>query len=123
MKRAIFLIALGAMAAMFASPVLLADVKTREKTTVKVEGFLGGFINRAAGGNDGILATVAVKGNRMSRMDNNGGQIVDLSEQKVYTLDVKKKEFTVLTFAQLREQLLEAKKKMEEQAKSMPQAD
>jgi hypothetical protein len=123
MKRSAVLLALSVVAVMLVVPTLLADVKTRERSTVRVEGFLGSFINRSLGGNEGIVATVSVKGNRMSRMDNNNGQIVDLAEEKVYSLDIRRKEYTVLTFAQMREQLLEAKKKLEEQARSMPQAE
>ncbi len=49
-----------------ASPSLLADVKTREKTTFSLEGVLGGVV-RIFGGRaarEGVESTVAVKGNR-----------------------------------------------------------
>jgi hypothetical protein len=55
------------LCAVVLAPVLHADVKTVQKTTFKLEGLLGAFLNRAAGGDDGLTATTAIKGNRMSR--------------------------------------------------------
>jgi hypothetical protein len=118
MKRSVRWFTLAVVAVLMA-PQILADVKTREKTTMKLEGFLGGMISRMAGGSDGITSTVAVKGNRMSSINDTSGQIVDLSEEKIYVLDVKKKEYRVVTFADMRKQMEEAKKAFEQQAQSM----
>ena len=98
---------------------LLADVKTREKTTFKLEGMLGRMVNIFGGSaaRDGVTSTVAVKGNRRSRISDVTGEIVDLSEQKVYELDIKKKEYKVTTFEELRRRLQEAKDKAEKDAK------
>jgi hypothetical protein len=123
MNRAVTLLTLSAVVAAVSGATLLADVKTKERSTVRVEGLIGSFINRAAGGNDGTTSTIALKGSRMVRMDTNAGQVVDLSEEKVYNLDVRRKEYTVRTFAEMRQQMLEEKKKLEDQARSMPQAD
>jgi hypothetical protein len=119
MKRTTVLLALLA-AAVAAAPALLADVKTTEKTTMKFEGFMGGMMSRMAGGADGITSTVAVKGQRMLRTDGaTTGELVDLAEQKVYRLDIKKKEYTVLTFAQMRAEMEKAKADMEKQMQGM----
>jgi hypothetical protein len=101
---------------------LHADVKTREKVTFKLEGFLGKMVNIFGGSaaRDGITSTVAVKGNRMSRINETTGKIIDLAEQKQYELDVKKKEYKVVTFDELRRQLQEERDKAEKQAKSQP---
>jgi hypothetical protein len=123
MNRAVTILVSSVVIGAISGVTLLADVKTKERTTVRVEGLLGSFINRAAGGNDGITSTVALKGSRMVRTQTNSGQVVDLSEEKVYNLDVRRKEYTVRTFAELRQELLEQKKKLEDQARSMPQAD
>jgi len=109
--------------AVLTAPLVLADVKTREKTTMKFEGFLGGIINRMAGGSDGITSTVAVKGNRMASINDSNGQIIDLSEEKIYVLDVKKKEYRVMTFAEMRTQMEEVKKSLEQQSQSMKPED
>lgn len=101
---------------------LYADVKTREKVTFKLEGFLGRMMNVFGGSaaKDGVTSTVAVKGDRLSRISDTTGQIVDLAEQKVYDLDVKKKEYRVTTFAELRRRLQEAREKAEKEAKNRP---
>jgi hypothetical protein len=76
---------------------------------------LGKMVNIFGGkdAREGTVTTVAVKGSRMSSMTNDGGQIVDLSEEKVYQVDSKKKNYRVMTFAQIRQQMEEAKAKAE----------
>jgi hypothetical protein len=107
------------------APALLADVKTTEKTTFKLEGFLGRVVNVFGGSaaRDGVTSTVAVKGSRMSRVSDATGQIIDLSEEKVYDVDVKKKEYKVTTFEELRRRLKEERDRAEKQAKSRPAED
>jgi len=60
---------------------------------------------------------VAVKGNRKATMSDATGQIVDLTEEKVYDLDIKKKSYTVTTFAQMRKQMEEARLEAEKAAR------
>jgi hypothetical protein len=110
-----------AAAALFA-PVVHADAKVREKSQVKIEGLLGRFAGMVGGGavKDGITNSVAVKGQRMSTLNDQNGRIVDLGEEKVYDIDLKKKEYRVFTFAQLREQWKKAQADMEKNAKDMP---
>lgn len=116
MKRSFALIAIVAALA----AAVHADVKTREKTTFKLEGFLGRMVNMFGGAKDGVISTVAVKGNRLARMSDTSGQIIDLGEQKVYDLDVKKKEYTITTFEELRRRLREAREKAEKDMKNRP---
>jgi hypothetical protein len=128
MKRWITWSAAAACVAL-AVPVVRADVKTSEKTTVKFAGMMGAFINRMSGGSDGITTTVAVKGNRMSEITGRTGSIVDLGEEKVYELDMRKKEYRVRTFAEMRAELekaqaeaqKEAEKNKSEEAAAPPQ--
>jgi hypothetical protein len=56
----------------------------------------------------------------MSRLNDATGEIVDLTEEKVYQIDVKKKQYTVKTFAQIRQEWEDAKAKAEKQAQSAP---
>jgi hypothetical protein len=102
-----------------------ADVRTEEKTKLELAGMLGRmasvFGGKAAG--DGVTSTVAVKGSRKATFNDTTGQIVDLTEEKVYDLDMKRKTYRVMTFADLRKRMLEAKEKAEkavreEQAKA-----
>jgi hypothetical protein len=122
MKRWITWSAAAACVAL-AVPVIRADVKTSEKTTVKFAGMMGSIVNRMAGGDNGITTTVAVKGNRMSEITGNTGRIVDLGEEKVYQLDMRKKEYRVRTFAEMRAELEKAQADAEKQAeKTQPEA-
>jgi hypothetical protein len=92
------------------STVLFADVKSQERTKVQFEGGLGKVVNLFGGraAREGIVNTVAVKGDRMISTNETTGEIVDLREEKVYQLDIKKKTYTVVTFAELRQQLEDA---------------
>src|SRR5215204_5432262 len=77
-----------------------AEVKTREKTQVKLEGMLGRMFNLFGGksAKEGVESRTAVKGNRKATLNDSTGTIVDLTEEKVYEIDVKKKQYTVTTF-------------------------
>src|SRR5436190_649159 len=93
-----------------AAATLYADVKTRDRTTVKFEGTLGRIFNLFGGGKPSE-GTTAVKGNRKATLGGTTGQIIDLSEEKVYDLDMKKKTYTVTTFEELRRRMREAAEK------------
>ena len=69
------------------------------------------------GAREGVTSMVAVKGNRKVTMSDTTGQIIDLTEEKIYDLDVKKKTYTVTTFAELRKQMEEAKRDAEKSAR------
>jgi hypothetical protein len=103
---------------MLVSAPLQAEVKTRDKSTVKFEGFLGKMMGMFGGkaAKDGIVTTSAVKGDRKAEFNESTGRIVDLAEEKVYEIDVKKKTYTVVTFDELRRQLREAQEKASREA-------
>src|SRR5215510_8947565 len=99
-----------------------ADVKTKEQSKIHFEGFLGMFLNRGKAAKEGVINTAAVKGNRKATTTEDRGEIIDLGEEKVYTLDLKKKEYTVKTFDQIRQEMREqAEKARKEQEKQQPQ--
>jgi hypothetical protein len=95
-----------------------ADVKADERGHVKFEGGLGRVVNIFGGkaAREGVKSTVAVKGDRKITTNDVNGQIVDLAEEKIYELDVRKKTFTVTTFEELRRRMEEARKKAEADA-------
>ena len=108
------------LALILAAPAVQADVKTRDKTTFSLEGFLGGVVRFFGGrqAKEGIESTVALKGARKSTMNSQNGRIVDLTEQRVYEVDVRGKAYRVTTFAELRAEFEKAKAEAEKQAKS-----
>ena len=102
------------------SPVALrADVRADEKGHVEFAGMLGRIVNMFGGkaAREGVTSTVAVKGDRKATLNEATGQIIDLGEEKVYDLDVRKKTYRVTTFAELRRRMEEAKAKAEEDAR------
>jgi hypothetical protein len=96
----------------------LADVKTQERTQVKFEGMLGKMIGMFGGkaAREGLVSSVAVKGDRKMTITGDDAELIDLAEEKVYDIDLKKKTYTVMTFEQLREKFREAQKKAQEQS-------
>lgn len=96
-----------------------ADVKADEKSHIQFAGMLGRIVNIFGGkaAREGVTSTVAVKGDRKATFNDATGQIVDLAEEKVYDLDIKRKTYRVTTFAELRRRMEEAQKKAEEDAR------
>ncbi len=107
----------GALLAAAAS--LTADVRTEEKTLVKFEGMLGRMASMFGGkaAKEGITSVVAVQGDRKASLNEQSGQIIDLKEEKIYDLDIRRKQYKVTTFAELRRRMEEAMKKAEQNAK------
>lgn len=106
------------VAALLCSP-LSADVQTREKTLIKFEGMFGRVVGLFGGkaAKEGIVSTSAVKGDRKATMSDNSGQIIDLAEEKIYDVDLKKKEYKVTTFEEMRQRIKEAREQAEKDAK------
>src|SRR6266550_6894850 len=94
-----------------------AEVKTREKSHISLGGMIGKVFNMFGGkaAKEGVVATTAVKGNRKATMNESTGQIIDLAEEKVYDLDMKKKTYEVTTFEQMRQKMREAREKAQNQ--------
>lgn len=115
---------LVACSSVVTGPSLVADVRTSEKTLVRFEGGVGRVINFFAGkaAKDGMTATVAVSGDRKATFGDNNGTIVDLEEEKIYELDMKKKQYHVTTFAEMRRRLEEARSSAEAQARKAEDA-
>jgi hypothetical protein len=63
-----------------------------------------------------LTTTVSLKGQRMLSITGETGEIIDLAEEKVYTLDLKGKSYSVMTFAEMRKRMEEAMAKAEKDA-------
>lgn len=125
MNRLRVAVAFALAAALATSVAVSADVRTEEKALVKFEGMLGRVVGIFGGkaAKEGVKTTTAVKGDRKISMTDTMGQIVDLAEEKVYDLDIKKKTYKVTTFAELRRRMEEAQRKAEEDAKKQAQQE
>jgi len=108
-------VALLALAVVALSVPAVADVRAEEKSQVKFEGMLGRMINLFGGG-DPVTQAISVKGNRKATLGKDRGQIIDLAEEKIYDLDLRRKTYTVTTFADLRKKMEEARQKAASQS-------
>jgi hypothetical protein len=125
MSRSRIAFALAVSLAVGSGVALRADVRTDQKTRFQLAGTLGKVVNFFGGkaAREGVTSTVAVKGDRMVTLNGDStGQIIDLAEEKIYDLDLKKKTYKVTTFADLRREMEEAEKKAAEEARN-EQAD
>jgi hypothetical protein len=99
-----------------------ADVKKDEKTLVTFSGMLGRMANLFGGksAQDGVISSVAVSGERKMTANDTRGEIIDLKEQKVYDLDMRRKTYTVTTFEELRRRMAEMEAKAKEDVAKAP---
>jgi hypothetical protein len=107
------------------SYAIRADVRAEEKTRVELGGVLGRMMNMFGGraAREGVASSVAVKGDRKATFNDTTGQIIDLGEEKIYDIDLKKKTYTSTTFAELRRRMEEAQRKAAENARKEPARD
>src|SRR5687767_1056237 len=103
------------------STILSADVRTDQRVRFQLGGAVGKLINMfgGKGAREGVTSTVAVKGNRKATLSDSTGQIIDLSEERIYDLDMKKKTYKVTTFAELRAEMEKARREAEQQAREI----
>jgi hypothetical protein len=96
-----------------------ADVRTDQRVKFQLGGALGKMLNMfgGKGAREGVTSVVAVKGDRKATMSDTTGQIIDLAEEKIYDLDVKKKTYKVTTFAEMRKQIEDARREAEKNAR------
>lgn len=84
--------------------------------------FAGTFSRQARQANEPVVSTVTIKGNRMMRSDKYRTEIVDLDAETVTDIDHAKKQYSVMTFAQMRQQIEAAMAKAKaQQAKQASQ--
>ncbi|MBI3933158.1 MAG: hypothetical protein HY316_00605 [Acidobacteria bacterium] len=101
-----------------------AAVKKEEKTQVQFTGLLGAM-SKMFGGKatkEGITDTVTVQGNRKSTMRDDGGQIIDLDEEKIYDVNLKGKSYQVTTFEEIRRKFAEDQAKAKKEMAKMKDA-
>src|SRR5579864_67691 len=77
--------------------------------------FAGAFSKEAR---EPMVSTVAVKGDRMVNWSSHHASIIDLDKETITNINVDKKQYSVMTFAQMKQAMEEASQKM----KSSPDA-
>jgi hypothetical protein len=99
-------------------PVLHAGVKKEERMQVQFTGLIGGLMNRFGGkaAKEGVVNSVAVAGDRRLTLNEESGELVDLAEEKVYSLNVKDRTYEVATFAEIKQRFEEEREKAQKEA-------
>lgn len=106
--------------ALFAAGLLPGDFSYQE--TSKVTGGLMAGMMKVVGvfskeAREPIVTTVAVKGDRMVRKSSNHSQIIDLRGETITTVDMQKKTYSVMTFAQMKQMMDEMAQKLQDSKK------
>ncbi len=91
---------------------LLADFSYTESFKL-TGGSLAGAMKFFGGGRMDSLTNVSISGDKMARINEREGQIIDLGAETITNIDFKKKEYSVTTFAQMKEALEQAQAKMQ----------
>lgn len=115
-----FVVVIGAT-----SSILSADVRSDQRVKFQLGGAIGKLVNMfgGKGAREGVTSIVAVKGNRKATLSDSTGQIIDLSEEKIYDLDIKKKTYKVTTFAELRAEMEKARREAEQRAREAERSE
>jgi hypothetical protein len=109
-----------------ASASLHADFIYTETTQITGGSMLGlmkmagAFSKQARQAGEPIVSTVAIKGNRMAHINPDRTEIIDLDAETITNIDTLKRQYTVVTFEQMKQQIHAAAAKMKEQQKSEP---
>jgi hypothetical protein len=102
----------------FTATGVFADATLQQKTQVHFGGALGGVVNVFGGKatREGITHMTALKGDRKATRTEDHGEIVDLGEEKVYTVDYGRKTYSVKTFAEMRREFEDAQERAKKHA-------
>ena len=109
-------------------PWVFADFQYQETTKitggsiVQMMKVAGVFSKQARQVTEPVTSTVLVKGNRMAHIDANTTEIIDLDKETITNIDHQKKQYTVMTFEQMKQAMeraaAEARKRQAEQNQS-----
>lgn len=119
---------LAAVPLVLTAPSALADFSYTETTQitggslVQLMKVAGTFSKAARQAQGPMVSTVILKGNRMAHISSEHTEIVDLDKETITSIDNVKREYTVMTFEQMRERMQKAmeKAKEEQQKKGTP---
>lgn len=82
----------------------------------------GMFSSQAKKAGEPIVSTIYLKGNRMARVSPESVEIIDLDKETITNIDVQRKNYTVMTFQQMREQFEAARARAEKEPAKHGQA-
>lgn len=118
----------GAVAVMLSASPLFADFSYTETTQITGGSLLGimkmagHFSRQARQVGEPIVSTVTIKGNKMARVSPMSTEIIDLDAETITMIDTEKREYTVETFQQMKQQVEAAEAKAREEQAKHPEA-
>lgn len=101
---------------------LVCGLPVSADVTIEEEAKMGGIMKVLTFGR-GMKTVTQVSGDKMRTESGDDVQIVDLTEEKIYDLNKKKKTYTVMTFEQMRQQMKAAMEKMKSSGKDQPKQE
>src|SRR3984893_12811014 len=105
---------------------LLADFQYTETTKitggslVSMMKFAGAFSKEARQATDPVTSTALVKGNRKAHINTDSTEIIDLDKETVTRIDHRKKQYSVITFQQMKQELESALSEAEKRRAQQP---
>lgn len=121
----LFALCLAVPATAFADFGYQETTKITGGSIVGLAKMAGMFSKQARSIGDPITSTVLVKGNRMAHINPDHTQIVDLDRETITEIDHQKRQYTVMTFEQMKQRIEQAareaeKKRAEASAQAQP---
>ena len=108
------------------SATLLADFSYQQKSTItggalKTAMKVAGVFSKQA--REPIESTIALKGNRIVTRSASHMSIIDLDKETVTNVDLQKKSYSVMTFAQFKQAMEQMQAKMKEKKADSPEME
>lgn len=119
------LVALSAVG-FFTQQMAFADASYQETTQMtggsllKMIKSVSIFSSKARDADKPVVSTVLVHGNKMAHIRPTSTEIIDLDAQTITTIDNEKKQYTVMTFQQMKEAMQRAQDKAREAKREKP---
>jgi hypothetical protein len=108
------------------SATAFADFRYEEKTAITGGSLVaamkmaGTFSKQARQAGQPTTSSIFVKGNRMVRSQNDSAEIVDLDKETITRIDHTRKQYSVVTFQQLKQQMEDAARTAREKGAEQP---
>ena len=87
---------------------------------VSMAKFAGAFSKSAHQMTDPVNSTILVKGNRMAHINPDSTEVIDLDQETITRMDHAKKQYTVVTFQEMKAAMEEAMRKAQAQPQQAP---
>jgi hypothetical protein len=117
----------GVLALCVALPTsLFADYSYQQTTQitggsiVTMMKMAGAFSSQARKAGEPVVSSIYIKDNRMANVSPDSTEIIDLDKETITQIDNIKKTYTVMTFAQIRQQIEAAREEMKKKQAEQP---